>query len=83
MFDLTWKKQKQETTGYQIKYSTNKKFTTKIKTINITKNKVISKSINKLKGNKKYYVKVRTYKKINGKKIYSTWSKVKNIKTRK
>ena len=31
---------------------------------------------------KKYYVRVRTYKIVNGKKVYSSWSKVKSIKTK-
>ena len=29
---------------------------------------------------KKYYVRVRTYKTVNGKKVYSSWSKVKSVK---
>jgi len=41
-----------------------------------TKNKV-----KKLKAKKKYYVRVRTYKTVKGKKVYSSWSKVKSIKT--
>lgn len=31
---------------------------------------------------KKYYVRVRTYKIANGKKVYSAWSKVKSVKTK-
>ena len=31
---------------------------------------------------KKYYVRVRTYKIVNGKKVYSSWSKVKSVKTK-
>lgn len=42
-----------------------------------TKNKV-----KKLKAKKKYYVRVRTYKTVKGKKVYSSWSKVKSIKTK-
>ena len=83
MFNVTWKKQTTETTGYQIQYSTDKKFIKNNKKVNINKNKTTSKLIKKLKGKKKYYVRIRTYKKINGKKIYSSWSKVKNIKTKK
>ena len=30
---------------------------------------------------KKYYVRIRTYKTVNGKKFYSGWSKVLNVKT--
>ena len=31
---------------------------------------------------KKYYVRVRSYKIVNGKKVYSKWSKVKSVKTK-
>ena len=80
---MNWKKQTEETTGYQIQYSTNKNFTSGNKTVNITKNKTTSKSISKLKAKKKYYVRIRTYKKVNGKKIYSSWSNSKSVKTKK
>ena len=84
-FKLSWKKQKTQTTGYQIQYSTSKKFK-KAKAVNVSKNKTTSKSIKKLSSKKKYYVRVRTYKKvkINGKtkKVYSSWSKTKTVKTR-
>ncbi len=63
--------------GYQIQYSTNKKFKKGNKSANTTK---LSKTVKKLKSKKKYYVRIRTYRKVNGKKIYSNWSKVKNIK---
>ena len=82
-FNVNWKKQTEETTGYQIQYSTNKNFTSGNKTVNITKNKTTSKSISKLKAKKKYYVRIRTYKKVNGKKIYSSWSNSKSVKTKK
>ena len=79
----TWKAQKTETTGYQIEYSTNKKFNSGNKKVTIKKNKTISTTIKKLKGKKKYYVRIRTYKTVNGTKIYSSWSNSKNIKTKK
>ncbi len=87
-FTVKWKKQTKKTTGYQIQYSTKKKFTGKTtKTKLIKKNKKTSKSITKLKAGKKYYVRVRTYKKVKVKgkntNIYSSWSKVKRVKTKK
>ena len=85
-FTVKWKKQATQTTGYQIQYSTSSKFS-KAKTVTVGKNSTTSKTISKLKGKKKYYVRVRTYKtvKINGKatKIYSSWSKVKAVTTKK
>jgi len=82
----TWNKQRTETTGYQIEYSTDKKFRSKNKKKIINKNKITSYTIKKLKAKKKYYIRIRTYKKvkINGKnvKIYSKWSKYKSVKTK-
>lgn len=81
-FTIKWKKQKTQTTGYQIQYSTDKYFLTGKKTITITKNKTTSSKITKLKSNKKYYVRIRTYKNVKGTKFCSSWSKVKSIKTK-
>ena len=86
-FKVTWKKQKTQTTGYQVQYSTDKNFKKNNKTVTISKNSTTSKSVGKLKAKKKYYVRVRTYKtvKINGKsiRIYSGWSKAKTVTTKK
>ena len=79
---VKWKKQTKQTKGYEIQIATNSKFTKNLKTIIVSKNKTTSKTIKKLKANKKYYVRIRTYNKFNGTKYYSTWSKVKNIKTK-
>ena len=86
-FTVKWKKQASQTNGYQIQYSTNKAFNTKdTVTKTISKNKTTKATVKKLKAKKTYYVKVRTYKnvKISGKtvKVYSDWSKVKNVKTK-
>lgn len=85
-FTLTWKKviakvQNTRIKGYQIQYSTNKKFKkAKTKTVNgYKKNKI---TIKKLKSKKKYYVRVRTILKIKGKTSYSKWSKTKTVKTK-
>lgn len=77
-FTVKWKK-KSSITGYQIQYSTNSKFKKGNKSIKIKSAKTVSKKITKLKSNKKYYVRIRTYK---GKK-YSKWSKVKSAKISK
>ncbi len=85
-FKATWKKVS-GVKGYQIQYSTSKKFTKKTtKSVTIKKNKTTSKTVKKLKAKKKYYVRIRTYKnvKLNGKtvKVYSSWSKAKTVKTK-
>ena len=67
--------------GYQIKYSTSKKFGKKVtKTINSKKVKV---TLKKLKAKKKYYIKARAYSRFYGKKVYGKWSKVRVVKVKK
>ena len=82
-FVVKWKKQK-SVSGYQIQYSTNKKFTkktTKMKTVK--KASATSLTVKKLKAKKTYYVRVRTYKTVKGKQIVSKWSKAARVKTKK
>ena len=81
-FSATWKKQTTQTTGYQIQYSTNSKFKN-TKTVTISKNSTVKKKITRLSGEKKYYVRIRTYRTVSGKKIYSIWSSTKTVKTKK
>ncbi len=81
-FKVTWKKVS-NAKGYQVKYSTSKKFTKKTsKTATVKKATTTSKTVKDLKKKKTYYVKVRSYKTVNGKKVYSDWSKVKKVKTK-
>lgn len=70
---VTWKNVK-GVSGYQIQYSTSSKFK-KAKMVEIKNSKTTSKTIKKLKPKKKYYVRIRTYINVNGKKKYSSWSK--------
>lgn len=81
-FKVTWKKQTAQTSGYQIQYSTNSKFSN-AKTVTVSKNGATSKSVTKLSAKKKYYVRVRTYKTVNGTKYYSSWSSSKAVTTKK
>ncbi len=78
---VTWKAVK-NVTGYQIQISTNKKFKKNKKTVTVAKKKATKKTIKKLKSKKKYYVRVRAYKVINGKKVYGKWSKIKTVTTK-
>ena len=80
-FTVKWKKQTIKTSGYQIQYATNKKFKNAHKITIKSKDKT-SYKVAKLKSKKKYYVRVRTYKSINGKKYYSFWSDIGTIKTK-
>lgn len=80
-FKVEWGKKTTQSTGYQIRYSTSKSFST-YKDVLIEKDTTTSKTIKKLKSKKTYYVKVRTYKVTDGKKYYSSWSSVKSVKTK-
>ena len=81
---VKWKKQSAQTSGYEIQYSTSKKFTGKVtKTTAVKKASATSVKIKKLSAKKKYYVRIRTYKTVAGKKYCSEWSKAKNVTTKK
>ena len=73
-------------TGYQVMLATNSKFTKGKKTVTIAGYSKSSNKVTGLKGGKKYYVKIRTYKevKVDGKtvKLYSPWSKSKTVTTK-
>ena len=82
-FTVKWSKQTKQVSGYQVQYSTSKKFTaktTKVKTIKSYK--TTSKKVTKLKKKKTYHTRVRTYKTVKGTKYYSGWSKAKSVKTK-
>lgn len=68
-------------TGYQVKYSSTKKFKKgTVKTKYVKKTRFVLKVF---KSNKKYYVKARAYKSIKGVKHFGKWSKVKTVKVKK
>ncbi len=68
-----------DVSGYQIVCATNKSFT-KGKVTKTVSAKTLSKTITGLTKGKTYYVKVRAYKTVNGKKIYGLYSSVKSKK---
>ena len=76
-----WKKNT-KVTGYQVQYSTSSKFKS-AKTVTVKGYKSTSKTITKLTKNKKYYVRVRTYKTVGKVNYYSGWSNVKSITIKK
>ena len=77
----SWKKNT-KVTGYQVQYSTSSKFKS-AKTVTVKGCKNTSKTITKLTKNKKYYVRVRTYKTVGKVNYYSGWSNVKSITIKK
>ena len=78
---VRWKKVS-GVTGYEIQISANKKFKKGIKKYIVKKAKTTKKTIKKLKSKKKYYVRVRAYKKVSGGKDTGKWSKVKKVKVK-
>ena len=78
---VQWKKDNRSD-GYQVQYSTDKKFKKNVKSVVIGKKQTTKQTIKKLKTGKKYYVRIRSYKKINGKKYYGTWSSKKTVKVK-
>lgn len=79
---VKWKKQTKKTKGYQLQYSTDKKFKTGVKTKTINGNKKTSVTLKGLKSKKTYYVRIRTWQKTSTGKAYSTWSKAKKVKVK-
>lgn len=68
--------------GYQVRYSSESNMSSsKIKTIGTRYNKV-SRNITRLRGERTYYVQVRSYKKIGRSRYYSSWSKVSSVETK-
>ena len=76
---ITWKKVA-GATGYEVYMSTSKNGS--YKKIKTATSKSTSYSKTKLTKGKKYFFKVKAYSKINGKKVYSNWSAVKNVKVK-
>ena len=81
-FTVKWSKKTTQTSGYQLQYAAASGFTSGVTTINVSSNTTVSKKVSSLSSKKTYYVRVRTYRTVNGKKICSAWSTVKSVKTK-
>lgn len=68
-------------TGYEVQYGLKKSFAG-AKTVAIKKAATVKAVLKKLKTGKTYYVRVRAYKTVKGKKYYSAWSKAKSAKVK-
>lgn len=80
--DIQWKKNG-SATGYEVQYSTNKTFKSGVKTKSITNASTIKYTAAGLTSQKTYYVRVRAYKTVGKKKLYSSWSGIKTVKITK
>ena len=82
-FTVKWLRKGPQITGYQVQYSTSKKFAASKTHSKFAKGyKSNTKKVAKLGKKKTYYVRVRTYKTIKGVKNYSNWSSVKKVTTK-
>lgn len=79
-FTVKYKKNN-SASGFQVQYATNSKFKSAV-TKTIKSNKTLSYKATKLSSKKKYYVRVRSYKVVNGKRVYGAWSAAKSVKTK-
>ena len=68
---VQWTKQAQAG-GYDIQYGTDSKFKS-AKTVSVSAS-AVSTTLTKLTAKKRYYVRIRTYQKVGGKKYASSWS---------
>ncbi|MGN0151437.1 MAG: leucine-rich repeat protein [Wujia sp.] len=78
---VQWKKNS-SASGYQIQYGIGSSMSG-AKTVSVSSRNTVSKVLSGLNKNKKYYVKIRTYKTVSGKKYYSAWSTAKSLKITK
>lgn len=83
-FSVTWRKQKVQSTGYEIAYSTENNFPKdNTATLVVDSNAKTSGKVANLEKGKLYYVRIRVYTNINSKgkttPVYSEWSKVKAV----
>ncbi len=70
---VKWKAQNKQLTGYKIQYSTSPDFKNCTK-INVKNAKATQKKIKNIKPKKTHYIRIRSYKIVNGKKLYSDWT---------
>jgi len=78
-FKVKWSKV-EEAGWYEIRYSTTSDFSKNAATKRVS-NKYTSSTVRDLKSDTTYYVKMRTYKKVNGVRFYSGWTAVEAVTT--
>ena len=81
-FAVSWSKQATQTTGYQLQIATDSAFTQNKKTFTKSDVNATGATVSNLNAKTTYYLRIRTYKKISGKTLYSTWSATKSVKTK-
>ena len=66
--------------GYQVQFCKNKACSKVFLSKTVSGQSKVSYTASKFTKNKKYYIRIRAYKTINGKKYYGAWSSIKTIK---
>ena len=78
---MQWKKSS-GASGYQIYYGQTSRFK-KAKTVTISKGKSTKAVIKRLQKKKTYYVRIRAYQTVSGKRSYSVWSTPRSVIVKK
>ena len=73
---VTWRKVK--SSGYEIQCCTSKKFQKGVKKVTVNSSRKTV-TVKNLRSKKVYYVRMRAYSKVNGKKYAGAWSKVRKV----
>lgn len=77
---VSWKAQKTQTQGYQIEVSDSPDFAGKNTYVQVKKNTVTKKEITGLTPGTVWYVRIRTFARVDGKRYNSAWSAAKSVK---
>ena len=75
-YSFTWKPVSKGITGYQIQYSTDSSFKTYRASKTVNESSASSLTVTRPVSDSTYFARIRTYTTVNGKKVYSSWSKV-------
>ncbi len=78
---IRWKRQKQAD-GYIIRVSEKKSLDSRYMESYVEGNKNTTESVYNLGRKQTYYIRIRTYKEVGGKYIYSDWSKARKVRTK-
>ena len=79
---LEWKKDTQAD-GYQIQYSEDKSFTSKVRNVKVENNTTVSALISKVTPGTKYYVRIRAFKKGKSRNTYGPFGTIRTVTVKK
>ena len=79
---VKWTKLPVSCSGYQVMWSTTSDFSSNFLTVTKSGRSTVSTTLKTAQRNRYYYVKVRAYKTVNGKKTYYSWSRTLKVKVK-